>query len=326
MIPAVSVVIPFYKVSKYISRCAESLMLQTLENVEFIFVDDASPDDSRDKLDLVLANYPGRNVRVVSHEFNMGLPSARNTGLKYASGNYVYHCDSDDWLERDMLEKLYTKAVETDADYVWCDFFISFEQTERHMKARDYHSVDDLIIKGYLSGDMKYNVWNKLVKRSVYDDNCILFPDTHSMGEDMTMIKLAACSDSVAYVQEALYHYVKINGSSYTQKYDSKKLDDIYYNAQSVCEFLNGKEIKDIFEAISLFKLNIKLPFLLTGNKDDFFRWKEWFPEANPYIFKNKELPLRTKLLQWCAANNFWLLVRLYYTVVYKFMYGVIYK
>ena len=114
----VSVIIPFYKVAPFIRRCAVSLLEQTLGEVEFIFVDDASPDESRSILEEEIRNHPDRNARILTHEVNKGLPAARNTGLAAATGDFIYHCDSDDWVEKDMLEKMYEAAGSTGADFI----------------------------------------------------------------------------------------------------------------------------------------------------------------------------------------------------------------
>lgn len=108
--PSITVIIPMYKVSRFIEKCATSLMEQTLQDVEFLFIDDCSPDDSREKLERVLAAYPDRDARILAHEHNMGLPAARNTGLAEARGEWIFHCDGDDWVEADMLEKMISAA------------------------------------------------------------------------------------------------------------------------------------------------------------------------------------------------------------------------
>lgn len=108
----VSVIVPVYKVEKFIERCAISLFSQTLQDVEFIFVDDASPDNSVQIVQKCIREYPHRESQTVilTHEKNMGLPAARNTGLAVAKGEYIFHCDSDDFVEPDMLEQLYNTA------------------------------------------------------------------------------------------------------------------------------------------------------------------------------------------------------------------------
>ena len=129
----VSVIVPVYNVSGFVERCARSLLDQTLDNVEYIFVDDDSPDNSIDIIRRVVKEYPNRNVRFAIHEYNKGLPSARNTGLDLCVGEYVFHCDADDYVEKTMLEDMYRAAKQSDADIVWCDWFLSFESTERYM-------------------------------------------------------------------------------------------------------------------------------------------------------------------------------------------------
>ena len=125
--PKVSVIVPVYGVEKYIERCDRSLFEQTLEDIEFIFVDDCTPDKSIEILKNVLEDYPLRKkqVLIISHEKNMGLPIARQSGLKVASGDYIIHCDSDDWVDTTMYEKMYNKAIEDGSDVVVCDSLLS---------------------------------------------------------------------------------------------------------------------------------------------------------------------------------------------------------
>ena len=324
----VSVIIPVYGVERFIERCARNLFGQSLKEAEFIFVDDASPDGSIVLLKKVLEEYPDRvaQTRIVTHPENRGLPAARNTGLAVAQGEYIYHCDSDDWVEPDMLEKMYCAAIENGADIVYCDFFLSFEKNERYMSNPDYQTAEEMLKRGFLGGMMKYNVWNKLVRRSLYSDNGICFPEGHPMGEDMTMIMLAAMADRVKHVPEALYHYVKLNEGAYSNSWSQKKLDDIRYNVDRAVGFLKNKFGDSLEKEISFFKLSIKLPFLITDDKNMYKLWSEWYPEADRYANANKDLPSRTRLLQKMAAKGRWWYVRLYYKLVYKFIYGTLYR
>ena len=321
---SISVIIPFFKVAPFIERCATALMEQTLQDVEFLFVDDASPDESRTILERVLAKYPERNARIITHPVNQGLPAARNTGLDEACGDYIWHCDSDDWPEVTMLEKLYNAAVETDADIVYCDFFLSFESGERYMANPTFSTGEDLLRKGFLAGSTKYNVWNKLIRKDLYDKTGIRFPAGHGMGEDMTVIRLATEAKRVAHVPEALYHYVKLNMNAFSNTFSQRHLDDIRHNAGQTIGWLKEKGIRE--EDIALFKLNIKLPFLLSGDKEQYKLWKEWYPEANHYAMVNPNLPFRTRLIQWLAGyHQFWV-VSLYGWFVNKVYYRIRYR
>lgn len=328
MSPLVSVVIPVFKVRNFIERCACSLFEQTLKDVEYIFVDDASPDDSIDIVKACIGRYPERKeqVRILVHEQNQGLPAARNTGLAVATGEYVFHCDSDDFVEREMLEEMYNAAKTQDADVVYCDFYLSFEKNERYMSNPVYETAEDMFKKGLLGGAMKYNVWNKLVRRSLYTDNAITFPAGHGMGEDMTMIRLAACAKSVAYVPKAFYHYVKLNSNAYSATMSERHKVDILFNVNQTVDFLQNKFGDALDKEIAFFKLNTKLPFLITDDESQYAVWKEWWPEANKYICENKNQSIRTRIVQWMAWKEQWWAIKLYYRVVFKFVYGVIYR
>lgn len=312
----------------FIRRNVRSLFGQTMDEIEYIFVNDATPDNSIDIIQEELEAFPQRKpyVRILTHEHNKGLPAARNTGLAVATGEYVYHCDSDDWVETDMLQKMYGAAKEKDADIVYCDFFLSFEKNERYMSNPDYTTAEEMLKKGFLGGKIKYNVWNKIARRSLYSENDIIFPEGHPMGEDMTMIMLASLADKVAHVPEALYHYVKLNDNAYSNTFSQKKLDDIRFNVDRTVSFLEGKFGESLEKEISLFKLSIKLPFLITDDKNMYRLWEEWYPEADKYAGANPDLPKRTHLLQQMAAKGQWWYVKLYYRIVYKFIYGAIYK
>lgn len=324
--PKISVIIPVYKVAAYIKRCAGSLLSQTLNSVEFIFVDDDSPDNSIDLLREVMSSFPDRNVKIITHEVNKGLPSARNTGLKEAQGEYIYHCDSDDWVEVDILEKMLAAAEAEKADFVYCDFFLNFAENERAMKNPDFTNSEKMLCQGLLSGNMKYNVWNKLVKKFLYEKGDISFPDGHPMGEDMTMIMLAALSEKTAHVSEPLYHYVKLNPSAYSATFSEKNAIDTKYNADRTIAFLNTVDLPDKDFYLSCFKLSIKLPFLFSLDKRQYKLWKEWYPEADRYIAQNKFLPFRTRIVQkFAAAGQFWL-VHLYSISINRIFYGLIYK
>ena len=324
----VSVIIPIFKVQNFIEKCVCSLFEQTLTDVEYIFVDDASPDESIDILKSCIERYPDRKeqVRILVHEQNRGLPAARNTGLAVAVGEYIFHCDSDDFVEEVMLDEMYKAAKEKNADIVYCDYYLSFQKNERYMPQPEYETAEDMFKQGLLGGKMKYNVWNKLVRRSLYADNGIIFPAGYAMGEDMTMIRLAACAKSVAYVPKAFYHYVKLNANAYSATMLERHKIDIRFNVNQTVEFLQNRFGNDLDREIAFFKLNTKLPFLITCDHSQYEIWKEWWPEVNKYIWENKQQSLRTRLVQWFAVKGQFWAVKLYFKVVYKLVYGVIYK
>lgn len=323
--PLISVIIPFYKVVPFVERCTRSLLEQTLEEVEFIFVDDASPDESRSIIERVASEY-SRHVRILTHTQNQGLPAARNTGLAEAKGDFIYHCDSDDYLEPTMLEELYRTAVEQEADIVYCDFYLDFGTSQRVMANPTYTDPVQMVKEGFLAGLMKYNVWNKLVKRSLYEKSNLQFPSGHAMGEDMTMIALATHATRTAHVAKPLYHYVKLNSNAYSNTFSQRHLDDICFNADRTLALLQDWNVPDKERYLFFFKLNIKLPFLFSNERSQYRLWRKWYPEANRYISQNIHQPHRTRLVQQWAAAGLFPLVRLYSYLVNHLFYGIRYR
>jgi glycosyltransferase involved in cell wall biosynthesis len=322
----VSVIIPVYKVEKFIERCAESLLDQTLKGVEYIFVNDATPDNSIAKLEDVLKKYPERNetVKILHHKSNRGLPTARNTGLAQATGEYIFHCDSDDYVDSKMLETMYSTAKNDDLDIVWCDWYLSFDRKERYMKQPEYDTPLEAL-KGMMSGAMKFNVWNKLAKRALYTDYQISFPDGNGMGEDMTMMMLFALAQRVKYIPEAFYHYVKTNVNAFSCTYSDQHLIELSNNVSRIENFIRQRYGESLDKEISYMKLEAKFPFLLSNDNATTKLWKRWYPEANGDIKTNHYISSRNRGLQLLAARNqFWMIklyrciLNIYYSIIYK--------
>lgn len=325
MSPAITVIIPVYNVKRFIQKCAESLLNQTFEDVEFIFVDDASTDGSSDILKSVVERYPNKNVRIIRHSENQGLPASRKTGFEASSGKYIFNCDGDDWVEPMLLKKMFDAVASMNVDYAYCDFYLSYEHSERYMRCPAFATPDEALRKGYLSGTAKYNVWNKLIKRDLY--NGVVFPVEHRKGgEDMIMLGILSKAKSIAYVPEALYHYVKINASAISEGFSQQHVADVKYNADTAIQVLQNSYIGDLEKEIAFFKLNVKLPFLISDDSSRYAVWKDWYPEANKYIWKNGYQPFRNKLIQWFAAKGQFWAVKFYFRIVYKCIYSMLYK
>ena len=219
----VSVCIPVYGVEKYIERCARSLFEQTMrEDIEFIFVDDCTPDKSIDILQKVLEEYPARQtqVKIIRHEVNKGLTGARNTALRHASGEYIIHCDSDDWVASDMYETLYSKANAENADLVCCSFALEYDNSQPVIiKLPD--SLQDLI-----DCNLHWSLVTKLVRASI-----ALRPDTYSpddlcYSEDLLRsVQIFTHVGKVVFINEAFYHYYQGNRYSYSKTFKKIFLD-----------------------------------------------------------------------------------------------------
>lgn len=207
MKPSVSIIVPVFKVEQYIGRCCRSLFGQTMKDLEYIFVDDCSPDSSIKTMLDVLAEFPERKeqVRVIRMDRNSGQAAVRKRGLEEASGEYVIHCDSDDWADVEMYARLFSKAKEDDADIVTCDFFRSDGDTGRYCSAgfRNERTYSyDLVAKRAFPA-----LWNKLIRRSLFQNSRFVHPSMN-MGEDYAITaQIAAESRRVSYIPEALYWY-----------------------------------------------------------------------------------------------------------------------
>ena len=183
--PKVSVIIPVYNVEKYIERCAVSLFEQTLEDIEYIFVNDFTPDNSMDILEGVIQKYPKRinQIKIIQMAENSGQASARNTGFVNATGDFVIHCDSDDWVEVSMYEKLYAKAIDSKADIVVCDFF---HETNYGAEIEHYESIyNPFECLEYSKRPVWWTLWNRLVRRDLIDNSGISFVPEINYFEDM---------------------------------------------------------------------------------------------------------------------------------------------
>lgn len=320
----VSVIIPIYNVEHFIEHCVITLMRQTLDDVEYIFVNDAATDNSMEVLKTTLGKFPERlsQVKIIEHKQNKGLPAARNTGLSFATGEYIYHCDSDDYMELDALERMYITAKQKNADIVWCDYIEVLSNSEKH-KAQPSFFTSASAIKAMLLGTMGYNVWNKLIKACLYRDNGIVFPEGYTMGEDLTIIILFACAKSVVYIPYSGYYYVRVNPLAVTRNLTKKKQEELNHNVLLVEHFLVKKYGRIFDKYIAYLKLNQKWPFLVTDASVSKYRmWNDWFTEANIYI-KTQPVSFRMKLVEWAAWGRQYWFIWLHYWIVIRFFYSL---
>ena len=215
MRPCVSVCVPIYRVEKDLRRCLDSLVSQTLSNIEIILIDDGSPDGSGRICD----EYAERDARIkVVHKENGGLSSARRVGLELSTGEYYIVCDSDDWVEPTMYEELYRKAKEEDADIVLCDYISEYSDgrsipSEPYTFTTQEQYIEDLILR-------KANATGccKLYRLSTIRRLGIDYAEGINLGEDALFIfKMLLSPQRIATLSRALYHYQRcIGGNSYT--------------------------------------------------------------------------------------------------------------
>lgn len=289
--PKVSVVIPVYRVEKYIGRCARSLFIQTLEDMEFIFVNDCTPDNSIQILLDVLADFPNRlrQVKIVGHDSNRGLPQARKTGVSNATGDYIAHCDSDDWVDSKLYEVLYNSVLESNADIAVCDFMVHrYNSLEVRIGTRT-NDIEDYKLN-LLFQLNSVSMVNKLIRREIYQ-NSIEFP-TLNMGEDMaTTLQLIRFCRTMSFVEGVCYHYDGTTTSITRKETKRATLDRAMQACTNVQLVLNAykgddrEEVKDGLTHLKFMQRKQLMPII--NHKDVYAIWKRTFPEINrDVIFK----------------------------------------
>ena len=243
----ISIIVPIYNVEKYLKRCLYSLVNQTFQDLEIICVNDGSPDQSQKIIDQFTLDYPGKVISV--QKINGGLADARNYGLNYVTGEYVLFIDSDDWIERDMCEKMYQVVHQEGADLVVCDIKNVYEDGRSvYISCGDFKVGNVETLPSVLTIDN--SACNKLFKKTLFDD--VKFP-VGIWYEDLGCIPIVLSkAQKIVKVNEAFYNYFQREGSimnTYSEKsldiYKALKLieDNFKGNYQSEIEFLYIKNL-----------------------------------------------------------------------------------
>lgn len=278
MTPKISVIIPVYNVQDYIEKCIDSLILQTFNDYEIIIVNDGSTDSSIDKIkNLVEKN---DNIYVI-HKKNGGLSSARNEGLKYAQGEYVIFIDSDDYIEKDFLEKLYKEAKQYNLDIACGGYKKYFANGDIEKKTRNDELMDLGIIKGvdFLlvqleNNDYRMEVWDDLYRREFLINNNLLFTeDLLHEDEDFTPRALLV-ANRVKLVNTYGYLYRQRENSIMSTKCTIKNVESIYYiihEFRRIFESSKNEVEKKCLSRLILIMIDIYFGKILLSNEEKKF-------------------------------------------------------
>ena len=200
----VSVIVPVYNVEKYLRKCLDSLVSQSLKEIEIIVVNDGSTDHSQQIIDLYAEKHP--NIIALS-KTNGGLSDARNYGMRYASGEYIGFVDSDDYVEQDMYMLLYKKAVENNYDIVECDLFHDYANYRDAEYGTEYYDRKKMLMAG------RSVVWNKIYRKEWLDSTGVRFLKGLIYEDVAFYSMLVPYIGSTAYVNVPLIHYVQRESS-----------------------------------------------------------------------------------------------------------------
>lgn len=241
----VSVTVPVYNTSKYLRKCLDSLAMQTLHDIEFILIDDGSTDDSGTICD----EYASRDSRFrVIHQKNGGSAVARQAGLEAARGEYVIVCDSDDWVEPDMYEKLYDKARNSDADMVVCGYFSEYGSGKSVAMQHWMAEADGIVDNEYLLRHGAGSSWVKLIRRELFRRTNACYEPGINMGEDtLIMYRLLNGSPRVVQIRGHYYHYRRLQGeSTYTNNVKMGHIHQLAFTYDWLCDAYPDPQYGDI--------------------------------------------------------------------------------
>ena len=241
----VSIILPVYNVENYIEKCLDSLLKQSLKEIEIIIINDGSTDNSLKKIE----KYKEDERIIIINKKNEGLTKTRNTGLKIAQGKYVYHMDSDDYLEsKDALEKMYNKSENDELDILIFDFYRETKGEKNYVVNIDVSDNQEILKENYIrdliKGKWGMTVWSKLIKKDLFTTNNVIFPEDIFYGEDLiTSLKLGYFAKRIGKLNEVLYNYVQHETQGTKQINREKRFSDSYSYYIKMEKFLKERNM-----------------------------------------------------------------------------------
>lgn len=319
-----SLIMPVYNAEATLSRALQSIASQTFRDLEVVFVDDYCTDSSPTLMEDFQRN-SGLDVTIVHQPNNQGVAAARNRGLEAALGDYIGFVDADDTLEPQALEKA-SEALDGHDILGW-DWILGFEKNGRTMRQADYDGPLQAV-KNLMGGTMRWNLWLFLIRRAFINQNNIRFIGEANMGEDMQfMIKAFCAADRVIQLHEPLYCYNAVSETSLSRQFNDKRRAEIETNLAEVETTIRNSSYAEVLQPeILQLKLYLKRPLLISDDRSYYELWYNWWPEANAVATSNKTLPAHTRFLQGMAARRCWTGVKIYYRLIYQFVYGILYR
>ena len=293
---SVSVIVPFYNVENYIEKCLETLVHQTLEDIEIILVNDGSQDRSMVVVKKFLEQYPDK-ITYLEKE-NGGLSDARNYALPYAKGEYIAFLDSDDYVEKTMYKDMYELAKKEDSDMVECNFYWEYPDKKKEDIGVVYNGKKEMLEK------VRVVAWNKLIKKEVLEKSKVTFPKGYRYEDVEFTYKLIPYLDKVSFLKKPCIHYIQREGSiSNNQNERNKEIFDVL---EHVIDFYKEndlyEEYKDELEYLYVRYAFCSSLLRIVKIKDEFVQRKlldlTWekvnttFPEwkQNPVLKSKKDL------------------------------------
>lgn len=300
----ISVIIPVFNSENFIERCLNSVFKQTLKDIEIIIVDDCSNDNTISVIQNCIRTNTGIPVQIIHNERNCGVSTSRNNGLKVAKGEFIYFCDNDDWIAPDMLETMYSSAINNNSDLVMCDFTAEYQNRTEVIEIQyPQNSGKVSALKKYLSSIWN-PIWNIIALKSLFIDNNIFFPAGLNMCEDfLVSTQLLYKSKNPLHISRALYYYNRANNSSFLQNIDAKRRQmKIDVNLLTISFFKKEGEYDTYKKELCWRLLNSKQE--LCFQPETFKQFLEIHPESHKYILSCPYLSLKVKITMWCLTHK----------------------
>lgn len=297
--PKVSIIVPIYNVEMYIGKCLETLVNQTLKDIEIILVNDGSKDGSAEIAKKYLKKYPEKIIYLEKE--NGGLSDSRNYGLPHAKGEYIAFLDSDDYVEENMYEEMYELAKKEDSDMVQCNFYWEYPDKNKKKigELRQYSNKKEMLVK------TRVEAWNKLIKREILEQNPeIKFPKGLRYEDVEFTYKLVPYVEKVSILNKPFIHYIQRGNSiSNTQNERTKEIFDVldnvikYYKEKNLyeeyekqLEYVYVKTVfcRSLLRMVKIQDKNIKSQLLKRTWENVNIKFPEW--KKNHILKNNKSL------------------------------------
>lgn len=296
----ISVIVPVYKAGEYIEQCARSLFEQTLNEMEFIFVNDGTPDDSMKILRNVVKAYPQRIVKIVELKENQGIANARNTGLDNATGEYVGFVDSDDWVDTNMFMSLYEQAH--GRDICCCDFIYEYRNSSDIARQQYGINMDENLHR-LLNGTIFPSLWSEIVKRKLYQKIKFRFTPEMNVAEDLyANMCLYIETNEIVHCEKPFYHYRRTHDSA-TSSINIRNVEIGIKITMMIEEKIREKNLYEQLKPSLLHRKFFQKKDLWIAFRNA-KSWRNTFPESHKRIFSLKGFDWKLKVECWLVSYH----------------------
>lgn len=300
----VSILVPIYKVEKHIEKMLDSLFCQTYPNIDYVFVNDCSPDNSMQLLNESIEkhNVAISKYKIINHFQNEGIAATRAECISAAKGDYIYFVDGDDWIEANTIEQMVFACNGGTIDIVGCDYYKDYESGTTTYHHENYATSCNENMRRCINYEIATVLWKMLIKRQLFD-NFQFAPI--NIGEDyIVSIKLFYFAKSFASINSAFYHYVQFNQNRLSFQGKRSILDHVNC-VKEIERFFKAEGIDDcdIYHRLLLRKFNIKSNYVLNKyllSKDTYVKT---FPEARG-VWREMPYSKKEKLKFWMAEHG----------------------